>query len=170
MRPTAGDATVLLREVRAQLDIDWTKAKVVNENDVTMNDYLKSRGDDFVRDWPKDQKKIKQYFMAQFNRQCDHMDIDLDTRHPDYTIVVHIDEIDTGEGGSMFNPWAGAKAGGVILTGSIDIVDAATGEVTAAFAFTEIKGTSYVSETIRIGLAFGEVGNELGKYADEIDD
>ena len=157
----AGDPKVLMKNVTAKLVFDYSETKVVNEGNKSMNEYLKSRGDDFVRDWPEDQKKAHSYFSVQWNRKTDGMKVDTDAKNAEYSMIVHVKTLDTGNGGSVFNPWASAKAGGTIVSGTIEIYNNNARKTECVVGFEEMKGTGSPSETVRYGMAYMVLASEF---------
>ena len=120
----SGDPSILLKKVGITYEIDWDHALVTNYDNLPWQQYLKKRGDDFVRDWPKDRKRAEKYFTVRFNKKSDYMQI-VEGGSGEYKMVVKPSTIDVGNGGAGFNPWASAKAGGVIMNGTIEFRNAA---------------------------------------------
>ena len=60
----AGNPVVFNETSQALVVVDYSKTMV---KDQTLDAYLKSRGEDFVRDWPQDQDKALEYFVVRFN-------------------------------------------------------------------------------------------------------
>lgn len=155
----SGDAAVLKEKSNAFVVFDYAATKV---GDKTMQEYLKSWGEDFVRDWPNDQVKVAAYFKERFNKKNKKgMQIISDKADAAYTIIVHVKKLDMGNGGSSFVPFAGAKAGGVIMTGTVDVVNNKTPKVVCTFSADEVKGLGHVSETVRLGMAYFQLATEL---------
>ena len=125
------------------------------------NTYLKDRGDDFVRDWPGDEKKIAEYFAVQFNRKNKKgIQVAADAADAKYTFKIVVEKLDVGNPvGIGFSP----KSGGAIFTGKIIVIDNASKEEVCEVAINEIKGVSTFSETARIGVAFTELGKAVAK-------
>lgn len=143
-------------------EIDYSKTTVDGQ---TLQQYLKSRGDDFVRDWPEDCKKAREYFTFRFNKKSDGVQIcESKDSNPKYIMVLHVKTLDMGNGASkMFNPWASMKAGGVIANIDIDVAEYPSGKAVAKIAVPEIKGNGHVSETVRLGLCYNELATVLTK-------
>lgn len=107
----SGNLAVFLQQEKAELEIDYSKATV---NGQTLDGYLKSRGEDFVRDWPDDAKKAREYFIVRFNKKNKNgLQI---TREGEakYKIVFQISSLDMGNGGSAFVPFASPKQEGLL--------------------------------------------------------
>ena len=133
----SGDPSILLKEAYISYEFDWDHARVTNHDNLLWNDYLRKRGDDFVKDWPKDRKKVEEYFTIRFNKKSDFLQIK--DKSPVYKMIVRPKTIDVGNGGSAFNPWASSKAGGCIINGTIDFYDAATNQLLCVLNIVEAK-------------------------------
>ncbi len=151
----------------ALLEVDYSKAKV---KDQTLDEYLKGRGEDFVKDWPEDSKKAAAYFTTRFNRENKKgMTIPLDGEGAKYKIVLSLTDMDMGNASGAFTPFASAKAGGVIVSGSFTLIDLATNEELCVIEFKEVKGVRHMSETVRLGLAYMELAEKVGDVIDDND-
>ena len=60
----AGTANTIWTLSSAYFETDWSEATVEG---VGWNQWLESKGPDYVRDWPSDKQKIEDYFMKRFN-------------------------------------------------------------------------------------------------------
>lgn len=127
----------------------------------SLSDYHKMRGEDFVRDWPEDQKKIAEYFTVQFNRKKKKgLQVATDDADAKYTIRIIIEKMDLGNPvGIGFSP----KSGGAIIVGRVVVVDNTTNEEVSEIVINEVKGASTFSERDRIGIAFMYLGKEMAK-------
>lgn len=161
----SGDPSILLKEANISYEFDWDHARITNHDNLLWHDYLKKRGDDFVKDWPKDRKKVEEYFTVRFNKKSDFLQIK--DKSPVYKMIVRPKTIDVGNGGSAFNPWASSKAGGCIINGTIDFCDAATGKVLCVLNIVEGKGTGHPSETTRLGVALMEVAGDIWDFVED---
>ena len=162
----SGDASVFKKASKALLEIDYSSAKVGGK---TLDDYLKERGDDFVRDWPRDKETAASYFKTRFNKKSKGMQLTTDASSASYKIVIHVNNLDMGNPASaivanaVFGYGIGAKAGGVIMTGTIDIIDMKTNEVVSVLYIDEVKGDGHPSETIRLGQMYVELATDICK-------
>lgn len=143
--------------------VDYSKAVVHNDdNEYTLDGYLKHRGPDFVADWNNDISKAYSYLPVRFNQKNKKGAQALLTEgNSDIVGTVYLTDIDFGNGAGTFNPFGGAKAGGCIISGKLIFSNAAGSEI-AVLPFTEVKGLGHVSETIRLGLSYFELMNKLG--------
>lgn len=163
---TSGNISYLKLNATAVVEFDYSSAVVDGK---TLDGYLQSRGEDFVRDWPNDETKAAEYFIVRINQKNKKGGMQA-TRpgHPaQYKILIKVTSLDMGNGGSTFIPMAGAKAGGVIMNGTVEIIDLSTGQTECTVRVDEIKGTGHVSETVRLGLCYFELANNLTKLADK---
>jgi len=155
----SGDISVLKKKSNALLEIDYSAAKV---GDKTFYEYLQGRGDDFVRDWPNDSTRVASYFTSRFNsRNKKGMQITADAANATYKIIIQVDKLDMGNGASAMLPFAPADAGGVIMSGMIDVVDIGTDEIVCTLSVNEVKGNGNVSETLRLGMMYFELATNI---------
>ena len=161
----SGDPSILLKKVGITYEIDWDHARVVNYDNLLWQQYLKKRGADFVRDWPKDRKQAEKYFTVRYNKKSDYMQI-VESGSGEYKMVVKLSTIDVGNGGASFNPWASAKAGGVIMNGTIEFRNKA-GKVVCVLNIINAKGVGSASETIRLGVTLNEIAGDLCNFIED---
>lgn len=166
-----GGSFEFMREVDTNMlfEIDYSKTTVEGK---TLQQYLKSRGDDFVKDWPSDCKKAYEYFTTRFNKKSKGIKIcESKDSKPKYKMVMHVKTFDMGNGGSSFIPMASSKAGGVIANVVIDVAEYPSGKAVAKITLPETKGNGHVSEVVRIGMCYFEIATALvkeGKKNDNI--
>lgn len=160
----SGNPKVLYESVEATLEIDYSETMVKTE---TLNEYLNRRGADFVKDWPEDSQKAKEFFIVRFNKKNKNGMQIIETvgQSAPYKIVLHVSYLDMGNGGSSFVPWASAKAGGVIMNGTLDIIDVENKAIVCTMSAEEVKGVGHPSETIRLGACYFELASRMLKYA-----
>ncbi len=160
---TAGNPVVFNEAVQALIEVDYSKTMV---KDQTLAEYLKGRGEDFVRDWPSDKEKALEYFTYRFNKKNKKgMQIGKNLTGAKYKMVIYIDWMDMGNGVSGFMPWSGSKAGGVIIKGRCDVIDVAAGQYVCRMTFDEVKGSANPSETTRMGMAYFYLANYIFKLS-----
>jgi len=158
---TAGNPVVFNEASQALVEVDYSKTMV---KDQTLDAYLKGRGADFVRDWPDDKDKALEYFIVRFNKKNKKgMQIGRHWSDAKYKMVIIVDWMDMGNGGSAFNPWASAKAGGVIMKGRCDVIDLKAGQYVCRMDFDEVKGIGHPSETVRLGMTYFELASNIFK-------
>lgn len=156
-----GDASILHESVVATLVSDFSHAKT--DGGQTLKQYQEAKGADWVRDWPGELAKAEEYFSVRFNKKNKNGLTVTGTDDAPYTLLISIDNVDFGDTGSNFIPFAGAKAGGCILTGTISIIEKATGNVLCQYYMNEVKGVGHYTMGIRLGLAYFEMGTRLYK-------
>ena len=156
----SGNGSVLKNSSKALLEFDYSKAKV---EDKTLDEYLKSRGDDFVRDWPRDKETAAGYFRGRFDKKSKGLKLTTNVSEPSYKIVIRVNSLDMGNGGSTYVPYASAKAGGVIMSGTIDIIDVKSNEVVCILNVDKVKGNGHPSETVRLGMMYFELATKICK-------
>jgi hypothetical protein len=162
----SGNISVLKSPSKALLEIDYSAAKV---GEKTFDEYLKGRGDDFVRDWPEDSKKAATNFATRFNKKNKKgaqilFPLTEDVADAAYKLVIRVESLDMGNA-SGINPFASIDAGGVIMSGAVDIVDVKTNEVVCTLKVNEVKGIGHVSETVRLGMMYFELATLICKLS-----
>ena len=159
----AGNPVVFNEVSQALIVVDYSKTMV---KDQTLDVYLKSRGEDFVRDWPQDQDKALEYFVVRFNKKNKKgMQLGKNLTDAKYKMVIYVDYMDMGNGGSTFIPFASSKAGGVIMKGRCDVIDVKAGQYVCRMDFDEVKGVGHPSETVRLGMTYFELASNIFKLA-----
>ena len=160
----SGNPKVLYDNSKATLEIDYSKTMVKKE---TLKEDLNRRGADFVKDWPDDSKKAREFFIVRFNKKNKNgmQIIETEGKSAPYKIILHVSYLDMGSGGSAFNPWASAKAGGVIMNGTLDIVDVNKNMLVCSMSADDVKGIGHPSETVRLGACYFELATRMLKFA-----
>jgi len=156
----SGENSVLKNASKALLEIDYSATKVGDE---TLDEYLKRRGDDFVSSWPQDKATTATMFKERFNKKSKGMKLGTDATDISYKFVIHVNSLDMGNGASAALPFSSAKAGGVIMSGTIDIIDVQTNEVVCILSVDNVKGDGTFSETTRLGLMYIELATSICK-------
>src|SRR5574344_933530 len=64
----SGDISVLKNKAIACVEFDYSTTIVEGKN---LDEYLKGRGEDVVKDWPSDNVKTEMMFIAKFNSKND---------------------------------------------------------------------------------------------------
>lgn len=168
----AGSANVIWTLTSAYLDLDFSEAQVEGK---TWDQWLQSKGDDFVRDWPSDKQKIGSYFLARFNKKTKKKGgLQLQLTDPDdrYTFIVHPTDIDMGSigGGVVAGAFLGVfakKSGGAVLKdGYIDIVDRTEGKVVCRLSIKDVRGDSGLSVNSQLIFVFEDLYDEIFGFAE----
>ena len=149
------------KETLCSVKFDYSKTLV---DEQPLMDYLKEKGEDYVNDWDDECTTAHQYFYASFNDE-NSRGLQVfgfgDESVYAYEMTIHVDELDLGEGGSMFNPWARRDAGGMKMSGTIEFKDKETGEVVLVLKVDGIKGESHISQRVRMGLMYDNLAEEI---------
>ncbi len=154
----SGDPQVLLEKAATTFEVDWDHATVTNWDNKLFPAYLEHRGSNFVNDWPKDRQKAEQYFTVRFNKKSPNLKIkDSST---DYKMIMRISKLDVGNGASSFVPLGGAKAGGAIINGTLELRDKA-GKLLCVLNIEDAKGVGHPSETVRYGMTLMEIASDV---------
>jgi hypothetical protein len=156
----SGSISVLKNPGKALLEVDWSATRV---GDQTLDAYLKGRGEDWVRDWPRDKETAASYFKSRFNKKSKGMKVTSDVSVATHKIVIHVKSMDVGNAFGTFMPFANAKAGGVSIIGTIDVVDMTTNQVLCVLYVDEVKGEGGMSETARMGMMFDVLAKKICK-------
>jgi len=159
----SGNVSVLKEVSKALLEIDYSSAKVGN---LIFNDYLAAQGEDYVRDWPRESETATSYFRARFNKKSKGIKLTTDESVASYKIRITPKTIDMGNAGSFFVTMAvggSNKAGGVIMCGSIEIINLETNEVVCSLYADDVKGKSHFKDAIRLGYMYDELAKKICK-------
>ena len=159
----SGDPSVFLQNAKTSFEMDWDHARVTNWENVLWPQYLQKRGEDFVRDWQNDRKTVEVGFASEFNRKNNYLQIPLDGSAIQYRMIFRIATIDVGNGSGLFTPFGSAKAGGVIINGTIEMRDI-TGKLLCVLNVDEGKGLGHMSETVRMSRAMYQIAGDLKDF------
>ena len=162
----SGNASVLRQSAKVILEIDYSATKVGNQ---TLAEYHQERGEDWVRDWPREQETAASFFREAFKKKSKGLQMTTNQSAASYKMVIRVQNLDMGNAGSFIvamalGPFAGGKkAGGVIMVGTVEIIDLKTNAVVCVLYVDEVKGKSHVSETTRIGQMYTELAKNIAK-------
>ena len=168
----AGTANTIWTLSSAYFETDWSEATVEG---VGWNQWLESKGPDYVRDWPSDKQKIEDYFMKRFNKKTGKKNgMSLQNSNPNDThyFVVHLLDVDMGSigGGVVASAFLGAfakKAGGInFKSGYVDIVETSSGKVMCRLSFKNVRGDSGLNMSSQLILVFEDLHDEIIGFAD----
>ena len=180
---SAGNAGVMMTNATACVEFDYNNTQVgefpavSNKKDVekignlqSLDAYLKSRGDDFVRDWPQDHLKAESMFNYEMARLTKKGGFNFDLSNPydqngkDYKVRVIVDKLDMGNGAGLFihNPYSfKTKNGGAIFQGTVEVINLKTGMAECVFDCPFVKGSPNPSETGRLKLMYMNLGQNI---------
>jgi len=136
----SGDADVLkqnTKTITVVFDYDSTEIEGVSKAE-----YFKKRGEkdaNYAKDFDEQSEECRGWFIDRWNSES-QMTRMQKTGPTDYTMNVKFSSYDLGNSlaahfGTIFN----AKAGGVIMSGIIEVVDNATGQVVCTMEMDELK-------------------------------
>lgn len=149
----SGKLSVLREKRTATIEFDFSDAMV---GDQTLNEYLKSRGDDYLEDWPSDQEEAGEYFIKEFNRR---RGISMKIRESesvkkaDYHIVVTVLYYNPGNQIAKNIPLI-AKGGATTISGYIEIFDRNSKKSVCNIVIDEVSGASYPADATRLGFTY----------------
>ena len=146
----SGNISVIKRPVIALLEINFADTNVENE---TIDEYLSRRGKVFIREWRASVESTNTSLPKFFN-STNKKGMQLTTKAIDasYKFVIYVDYLNTGDSHSgtiaqFANPWfiGAGKAGGMLMQGTVDIIDLRTGKVVCSLDVNGIKGKGNMS-------------------------
>ncbi len=180
---SAGNAGVMMTNATACVEFDYNNTQVgefpagSNKKDAekignlqSLDTYLKSRGDDFVRDWPQDHLTAESMFNYEMARLAKKGGFNFDLSNPydqkgkDYKVRVIVDKLDMGNGAGYFihNPYSfKTKSGGTIFQGTVEVINLKTGMAECVFDCPFVKGNPNPSETGRLKLMYMNLGQNI---------
>lgn len=142
------------------LEVSFENAKV---GDQTIEEYLATKGDDYVRDWPDNQQTGQSFFEKEFNkRNKGGAQIRKSTAvvQPKYKMVINILNYFPGDP-KMKNLPLVSKSGGDVLTGLINVYEIETGNIVCEMIIDDVNGISYPSDGERLGMALLKVAKKI---------
>ena len=163
----SGKISALKTTSKAIMDVDYSEAKV---GKIPLEEYLIGRGEDFVRDWPQETNTAASYFKERFNKKSKGMKLTTDETIASYKLLIKVKTLDMGNAGSFFVTMAiggSSKAGGVIMCGTVEIIDLATKQVLGVLYVDEVKGGGAPQDAVRMGLMFSELATKICKLKDK---
>ena len=157
---TSGDVSVLKNKANTVfVQFDYTQALVEGIN---FFEWQKKRGEEWVRDWPKDEAEINEFFLKYFNKKNKKGMKAISTPElATHKMIITPSQIDMGNTGGMFVPGFNPKTGGAILWGKVEILDNQTGATVLTLGIDEVRGNSGWSESQRLKLAVYDLAGEL---------
>ena len=128
----SGDPQVLFQSGKSMsLKIDYSGLKIEG---IPAMDYLKNKGEDHLRDFPRDNKEAEEWFIGRWNHEKEKFVSIKDTLPVDLKMRIHITEMDPGSGGAAF--WVGS--GGITISGRIYVKDSSNKDL-LNIIFTDYK-------------------------------
>ncbi len=161
----SGDVSVLKTPAKAKVVFNY-KNTYVGEDGAktqTLNQYLRSRGSDFVRDWPEDHAKAEKYFNIRLGKKNKKGLTAAEAgEKAKYIMEVKVEVLDMGNAAGAFVGF-GAKAGGVIMWGTVTIKDARSKRTLLTLDIDGVKGKANPSESMRLGLCYMDLAGRIAK-------
>lgn len=151
----SGSLSVLKEKKTATIEFDFSDAMVGEQ---TLKEYLKSKGGDYLADWPSDQKAAGDYFIKEFNhRRGITMKIreSESVKNADYSIVVTVLYYNPGNQVAKNIPLI-AKDGASTISGYIEIFDKGSKKADSVckLVIDEVSGASYPADATRLGFTY----------------
>ena len=154
-----GDISAFRRAGNAMLTVDYSECMV--EGKQTVDQYLAAKGGDWVKDWPQESANCHTMFCTMYSFR-NKESLQISALGGTYSVVIRPTWVDFGDAGSQFNPFASAKAGGCIMTGTITLYDT-DGQPLCQVYFNEIKGLGEFNFESRLRSMYQEMGTRLKK-------
>ena len=130
----------------ATVEFDYDKAKVGNltTKDIsneTLVAFLKKNDEKAFEKWDAIQADSKKYFINRWNEEKKSRFMFVEDGKADYKVKIHADQIDTGNAGAA--TWSMSKRdGGVVMNGSLEIIDTKSGKQVCKVKINRYKGAS----------------------------
>lgn len=172
----AGSANVIWNLSSAFFELDFSGANVEGK---TMDGWLQEKGDDFVRDWPKDKTTVETVFVSLFNKKTkkkNGLTLQTDNPNDSHKMIVHVQELDMGSiGGGVVSQvflgaFAGKSGGAELKSGYVDVVDMTANTVVCRLAFKDVKAHAQLSWTSQLTMVLDELRSEMFGFADRFGD
>ena len=172
----AGSANVIWNLSSAFFELDFSEANVEGKS---MDGWLQEKGDDFVRDWPKDKTTVETVFVSLFNKKTkkkNGLTLQTDNPNDSHKMIVHVQELDMGSiGGGVVSQvflgaFAGKSGGAELKSGYVDVVDMTANTVVCRLAFKDVKAHAQLSWTSQLTMVLEELRSEMFGFADRFGD
>jgi hypothetical protein len=155
----SGDVSVIKKTSLALLEINFSDTKV---GDVTMEEYQKRRGNDFIIEWPDVVRSTHLSFVKFFNNKNKKgLQLTTEAINVSYKLVIDVSYLNMGDSFSNLIPYSSRKAGGTLMDGYIDIIDLKTNKVVLALNVNGMKGKGYLSWQTRLRSVFEYLADNI---------
>jgi len=170
----SGDGKCLLQKDKTMsLNIDYNNAMFEG---VTKDEYFAKRTEknsNYATDFDAQSVESKQWFVKEWNGKSKASKIQ-ESGNTDYTMNMKLSSVDLGSSAAAnFGTWFNKRVGGMILSGTIDVVDNATGQVVCQIRLEQVRLTStrsmdfkYSSEGRRRCLGMKDLAKRILKEID----
>jgi hypothetical protein len=165
IRVKSGDVSVIKKKDTASLSFDYSTT--VAEGQPLM-EYLKERGDDYVRDWPDEKEESEFTFLKEWNHK-NKKGLKL-TKDADaaYRLVVTVEYIDFGSFGQSF--FIGLGAGGAKMSGKAEVFEKDSDTPLLTLTIKNQTGGSQASMQARLNDLYEELAEDVLNAIDDYDD
>ncbi len=157
----SGSLSVLRETATAIVEIDYSETKI---GDMPLAEYLKEEGGRLERDWQTINESVIAIYEYILRKNKGLKVVKYVTGVP-YRMVVHVNSFTKGSGAAALTNAVLWKSGGMTMNGTVEIVDAATGEVVLAIDIDGLKGESGVNMRSRLLGMHVELAKQIRKLA-----
>ena len=155
----SGDASVLKKPSTAILEIDFSDTKIGEE---TMEEYQQRRGEDFIRDWQEAMASTYITFIKFFNKKLKKgIQLTAEETKVAYKMIIHVNYLNMGDSFSLWIPYSSTKAGGLLMKGTIDIIDMETNNVVCILNVDGVKGVGVPRVKDRLQSMFNYLADNI---------
>ena len=153
-----GDIKVWKGTAVYDVAFDYSALKINNQ---PSDEFLQAQDEDFRNDWKNvivpGSEAMGMLVPSQVNDKFTW------GTNPQYKFVIKVTNITLGNAGQMFNPFSSVKAGGAVISGDIDIIDVASGEIVAVLHIDHLQGYPAYSDKDRWIMAYAELAKRTKK-------
>lgn len=146
----------------ASFVFDYSKLLI---EDKPMMEYLKGRGDDVVRDWPKESAACEEEFLNRWNQQNKRGLTLTENSDAKYKMVITVEKLDLGSFGASFV--VGFGAGGAKMSGKIEIFENGNAQPILTLTVVDQTGRSKLTEQKRRANLYRELVDDALKEIKE---
>ena len=148
-----------MKSSTALFEIDFSEAKVGDE---TYEAYQERRGDAFIKEWSEAVATTHITFMNFFNRKNKKgLQLTSDATGATYKMLIKVSFLNMGDSFSTFMPYSNRKAGGMLMNGSIDIIDIGTNNIVCTLNINGVKGIGVSRAKDRLQSVFNYLADNI---------
>lgn len=153
----SGDINIMKQENSASFTIDFSQMKV---GDLSLDEYAKTRKDaDFMVNFKRDIKTGEAKFVSTYNKKSKAFKFHSDSK---YAATFVLETMDMGNVGAAIFGWS-ASAGGIAVTGNINVTDVSTGATVLVIRVDSEKGKGMYAESARMESVFESLAKAVLK-------
>ncbi len=154
-----GDLSIFKNaSITASVKFDYTDLNIEGK---PYMEHLKSRGRDFVRDWPQESRSSESYFIKCWNHDNDKGMQLTSEAGKEYTMVFVVKEMHMGSGAASM--LVGFGAGGATMSGTMYILKGNHNVPLLTVSIDEQSGRSGMTEIARRVDLYGELAEDMVK-------